>query len=333
MDLAFFPAAAQTSPSALPAGIDYIWAWQGQVAFFEANGKIGLIHKDGTILAEAVYDKVYPYVNGFARVKRDGLWGMIDLKGRETVKPQWTLIGSPSEGMIAIMGSDHRWGYSDTTRRIVVQPVWDITYDFWEGVGMVTMNDLRGFINAKGELVLDVAYRNATGFYEGLFRVTENKQQVYRSIDGREVFRKDGYYGEDFSEGVAVFGGENGCGYIDKTGKFVIAPQYDLAEDFSQGLAAVMRQDGTWCYINHNGDVVLEGPWRDPGNFSDGLAYVLLNGKYGYIDLSGELVLDYQWGEAGTFYNGFAEVRVESNKGDMGYINTDGEYICGIKAQ
>jgi hypothetical protein len=34
---------------------------------------------------------------------------------------------------------------------------------------------------------------------------------------------------------------ETGMGYIDKTGKIIIKPQFTKAEEFSEGLAAVLN--------------------------------------------------------------------------------------------
>ena len=55
-------------------------------------------------------------------------------------------------------------------------------------------------------------------------------------------------------------------GYIDKTGKLVIARQYDVAETFYEGLAAVMvgeisvydDSSGKWGYIDTSGKYVWE---------------------------------------------------------------------------
>ena len=86
---------AEAIPSTSPVIPDYIWAYQGQVAFFESNGKIGLIHKDGRILADAIYEKVYPFHNGFVRVKQNGLWGVIDLSGGDYQSASVGLCWSP----------------------------------------------------------------------------------------------------------------------------------------------------------------------------------------------------------------------------------------------
>ena len=62
--------------------IDYQWAYQGNVAFFEKNEKIGLINKEGYILHPAEFDSVTPFDNNhLAKVTIDGKIGMINTSG------------------------------------------------------------------------------------------------------------------------------------------------------------------------------------------------------------------------------------------------------------
>ena len=62
-------------------------------------------------------------------------------------------------------------------------------------------------------------------------------------------------------------------GFIDKSGKVVIEPQFDDAEDFSEGLAQVGK-DGKWGFIDKSGKVVIEPQYDYVGDFSEGLAKV-----------------------------------------------------------
>ena len=48
-------------------------------------------------------------------------------------------------------------------------------------------------------------------------------------------------------------------GYIDKTGRVIIKPQFRYAHDFSEGLAMVgPRQSNKWGYIDKTGSFVIE---------------------------------------------------------------------------
>ena len=62
-------------------------------------------------------------------------------------------------------------------------------------------------------------------------------------------------------------------GFIDKSGKMVIEPQFDGASDFSEGLAQV-EKDGKWGFIDKSGKVVIEPQFDWVSDFSEGLAKV-----------------------------------------------------------
>ena len=55
---------------------------------------------------------------------------------------------------------------------------------------------------------------------------------------------------------LTVSAQEGKFGYIDKTGKFVIAPQFADAGSFWGGIACVSMGGDKWWYINKNGEKV-----------------------------------------------------------------------------
>ena len=106
-----------------------------------------------------------------------------------------------------------------------------------------------------------------------------------------ECVRPD-VYGYDYidclSEGLArVEKGEypnKKFGFIDKTGKVVIPPIYDLAWHFSEGLAGV-EKNGKRGFVDKTGKVVIPLIYDSAYSFSEGLAVVGKNGKW---EFSGE---------------------------------------------
>jgi hypothetical protein len=112
----------------------------------------------------------------------------------------------------------------------------------------------------------------------------------------------------------------DGCGYIDKAGKWIIEPRFGVAEKFSEGLAAVKMTDSLknwakpdWGYIDKTGKMVIEPQFANAKTFSEGLAVASLGPDFiGYIDHSGDFVISPQYGEAYEFSDGLAVVLVKS---------------------
>src|SRR5260370_22035067 len=89
-------------------------------------------------------------------------------------------------------------------------------------------------------------------------------------------------------------------GYIDKTGKFVIPPQFPHAESFSEGLALVLVGD-KYGYIDNIGKTVIPPQFSHASSFSEGLAAVRVGDKDGYIDKTGRMAIQPQFVGASKF--------------------------------
>lgn len=125
---------------------------------------------------------------------------------------------------------------------------------------------------------------------------------------------------------------QNGkMGYIDKTGKITIPPQFDTSSymgipelnSFSEGLAPVKAQ-GKMGYIDLAGKIVVPPQFKEVKDFSEGLAAVRVGDKWGFSDQRGKLVVAPQFKEVSDFSAGLAPVEV----GDKwGYIDKTGRLL------
>lgn len=105
-------------------------------------------------------------------------------------------------------------------------------------------------------------------------------------------------------------------GYIDKTGKIIIEPQFDgNTEEFPEGLAPIridtdgIPHHGKFGFIDTAGKIVIQPQFDEVSPFSEGLASIRVGGSHGYIDKSGQTVIespDFQ--NASNFTEGLAAV-------------------------
>jgi hypothetical protein len=161
-----------------------------------------------------------------------------------------------------------------------------------------------------------------------LFPVLKDGRWGYIDSSGKLVIEPKFSMAEDFSEGLAaVMIGTIGRGYIDKSGQLVIqldAGRVVLHRRFSEGLAPVRYSDGRTRYIDKTGQVSLETQFSEAYAFSEGLARVKDDGKYGFIDRTGKLVTDLIFDSAEDFSGGIAKVIVGTR---IGYIDHTGHYV------
>ena len=165
---------------------------------------------------------------------------------------------------------DHGFRYLDPTGKFVI----DLGHvsqagDFREGVAPVyedrslTENDWQTkFIDKKGIKVF-VVPGYAHEFYEGMAVVTVAQEQIDPHVSNEP--RLDGY--------------------IDRTGKVVIAPRFAEALTFHEGWAAVRPKKTTvwgkgdlWGYIDKSGQYVLEPQFNEAHPFQGGVARVHVGG-------------------------------------------------------
>lgn len=117
------------------------------------------------------------------------------------------------------------------------------------------------------------------------------------------------------------------AGYIDEIGKVVIAPRFELARDFHEGLAYV--ELANWRgFINREGRTVARTEAPAAKDFHEGLAAVGANGpggRWGYVDRRGHVAIKSQYLFAGDFSEGLAAVVVENGK--YGFIDQRGKTV------
>lgn len=116
-----------------------------------------------------------------------------------------------------------------------------------------------------------------------------------------------------FSEGLAAAcNDENKWGFIDKACKKVISFDFDLASDFHEGLAGVLK-NSKWGFINRSGKTVIGYQYDFAGDFHEGLAEVCRNGKWGLIDRHGKEVVHCKYDNLTFITNGQYYVSLDDN--------------------
>jgi len=142
-----------------------------------------------------------------------------------------------------------------------------------------------------------------------------------------------------FAEGLAAVAVRTRLGvrwgYLDRTGTPMIAPRFEEAYPFSEGLAVVKTQ-GLWGLIDRTGKVVTIFPQAVPApfGFSGGLLLVTLWRYWGYADHTGRLVIQPRYDAASVFCGGLARVTLptEGRGALVGYIDHTGRYVWGPAA-
>ncbi len=222
-----------------------------------------------------------------------------------------------SEGLASVSIPDSKiylkTVFIDKTGKVVIDDGYSYSGNFKNGIASVSKNNKYGFIDKTGKVVIPIEYAKAGEPDNRYVKVYDKEKKVALfTLAGKEVVPL-GTYDEiwgTFNDGLCAVKSGGKYGFIDQSGKLVIAPFLDRPTIYSDGLARV-EQDKKVGYIDKAGKLVIPYVAGLGLNFSEGLAAFRLNGadkKWGYIDKTGKVILPAIYQYANEFKNGFARV-------------------------
>ena len=164
----------------------------------------------------------------------------------------------------------------------------------------------------------------AQTMHQVLFPIYENNKTGFMNSKGEVIIQPVFKVAGDFHEGLASARINGTYGYIDHSGKFVIEPQFDFATAFKEGFAIVYK-DGKPFYINTSGQNPFPVNFSKLEPFENGRAKIeTFTKKQGYINRQGKLVIDTVFANINPFIEGFAVVK---GMYDLFHDRKDKDYI------
>lgn len=158
------------------------------------------------------------------------------------------------------------------------------------------------FFNKLGERVVVIHYAVEPFFCDGLILVGGGDNEVtmgkygYADKSGKIVIPYQYDYASHFNKGKAEVSKDGRTFYIDIKGKEIDNDKLsDSAELLNGSLSAgnesgliMVENNGKYGWKNEKGDIVIPIIFENAvDNFSDGLAWVILNGAVGFVDKYG----------------------------------------------
>lgn len=263
---------------------------------FVHDNKWGFSDTNLNIRLLPTFDYVSPFVNGFARVKKDSNWGLLDTNFQMVISIDYRGLYSSEYGFPF-------WGIKDTQSRLV-------SID-----KIIKLND---------------DYSSVYRYSKNLFRVVKSGKFGALNIDGTEAIpcKYDSMGLSVREDRIAVMDAERGWGFINSQGKLVIDCKYTFVHDYREGLAAVMDSTRGWGFIDLSGNEVIPLKYQFASSFYEGFAYVMVNEKIGFIDSKERFLIKPEYSSCNYFQNGFAVVQTEKSSK---VFNRDGKCVLSSR--
>lgn len=343
---------------------DYADEFSNGLARVATDKKFGYINTNGEFVINPQFEDAENFGAGdnpLALVKSGGKYGYIDKSGNYAVSPQFDDAGGFTGNLSEVPGRSgyslagvkvgDKWGFIDKTGNFAVAPQFGEVGSFSEARAQVKVGDKCGYIDETGKMVIAAQYECSSSLEEfgvssPIYKFGEFSEGLacVKIIDVEtQTKAPDKLPGKDSSPAypaVLAAKPKYKYGFIDRTGKFVIEPQFDIAGDFSQGLASIgFIKNITTLGLSEEVGLSEEGGGKFIAN---NVAQQIV--KWGFINQTGNIVInpmfdsvknfskisDYAGNKFTTEYLSAAIIDEDSSK-KCGYIDRTGKYV--IKPQ
>lgn len=268
------------------------------------NGKWGVIDKTQKVLIDMKYDAPLFFNNGYARAYRDGLYGIVNVNGTETVPCQYKDAWSIYDNLMNVKNGD-KWGFIDVHGNVVIPFKYNRTYS--------------EFINNQ------IGLEDNAGSY-----LVCSDSRVIASFPGESIYTmrgngdgdKETYYALRIK--VAPFKKY----VVNSKGERITSTNYqDVGFCYSNNMINVKMND-KWGFLNTNGTMALDYKYDDVSLVHSGKGIaVKIGDKWGMIDLAGNTIIPFEYDIIDQNYV-FSKL---IKNGKMGALNNNAEMMLPVK--
>ena len=172
------------------------------------------------------------------------------------------------------------YGFLDNNFNLIIEPIYSKTGDFSSNLCYVQNEMFNGFINNKGDKILD----------SSSFKFCEKFYGKLASFDA-------------LIENLGVH-----SGFINIKGEIVVEPKYYSVKGFQENLIVVSKRNGFLNLLNQDGVEIIDELYSSDITigFYEKLAKVKRKAKYGFIDTNGTEVIKCKFSGVENFHCGIS---------------------------
>lgn len=316
------------------------------------DGKYGFIDKEGDTILPFIYDQASSFREGRAYFSCGEEYGLIDREGNVAARLEGCESISAFREGLAYFCADGHYGYMNQSGQVVVEPVYDDAGYFYDGLAVVRKSGLCGVIGKDGGEILPLCYMTVVlkengiiaqreGMYycfdregrelldgawdsiweeDGIFHASRGDRDILADRDGKVLFEEtDSPYCPNMIPGrelIRLENAEERWGILDFDGQIVVPFQYGYIgyEADEVGFRYRDWKTGKEGYLDgEDFSVKISAIYDFIGEFYEGRAVVIQDGKYGILRSDGTLELACEYDGIALFDDGSTTIREGGN--------------------
>lgn len=258
--------------------------------------------------------------NGYARVSKNGEYGLLKSDNRLTIKCEYEDIGILSDDLMPVkLKDEYYYATSKGYRKLVTDHTSGYLGCFSEGYAAAKLDDDWGYID-KNAKEYQFEYQYAGSFANGIAAVQKDGKWGLINTSFKTVvdFELDDVLLDEYG-----FCSTYGVVWVRKEGKYYlynlkgecISDGYDDAKMFASEEPAAVKTGNQWGFVSKKGELVIKPAYKDANSFSLGYAPYCENGKWGCIDENGNTLIEPTFDAMSSFArNGYAYAEVDGIK-------------------
>lgn len=272
----------------LPVIYDYISTYDdSSVLLVTRNGLSGVFDFSGKMLAPVKYREVVPFdsIYSFLNPKDSGKAEILNKRTHEIVKLPFDTAYVAYEGHLMLVWENAKCFIYDIDKKAKVEGDYS-KGGFPEYMGyfsnhraMVVKNRKFGYVDAKGNYVVQPKYDYISNFHKGVAAVYEcldTAARIFRYgyIDstGREIvpviydvpqsivqrFTEDAFFGEDDSEVLTLMKGDGRKGLAGLNGRIIVPVNYEKISPEKHGKGYLVMEGTKFGILDANGREIIK---------------------------------------------------------------------------
>ena len=194
--------------------------------------------------------------DAYITVNKEGLYGIINAKGEETVKNEYLYIEYAFDGYFVAYKTREGLGTIDKTGKAII----DFKYDVLSKIGDKKLlkgvdmkNNITDIYSEKLDKISSMSDANI-GIHENFIELYNEKRTEYITNSGELKTAKDILQNNTL---FAIYKDEK-WGFEDSQGNIKVKPNYDYVTEFNRYGFAGIKSSGKWGVIDQDAKVICE---------------------------------------------------------------------------